>query len=49
MSAARGRACPLCDAPPRNPVGPVYEGKSGVLWRRRSFEERLYRCAEGHI
>jgi hypothetical protein len=41
--------CPLCDAPAATTVGPVYSGSTRSLWRRRSFEETLYRCAEGHI
>jgi hypothetical protein len=41
--------CPLCGAPTATPVGPIYSGSAGVLWRRRTFEEKLFRCAEGHI
>jgi hypothetical protein len=41
--------CALCGAPASTPVGSVYSGTAGPLWRRRTFEERLYRCAEGHV
>lgn len=41
--------CPLCGAPRSIPVGPVYSGTTGSLWRRRAFEETLFRCAEGHV
>lgn len=44
-----GEPCPLCDAPAATTVGPVFAGSTGLLWRRRPFEETLYRCAEGHI
>ncbi len=30
-------------------MGTPYVGAVGFLWRRKSFEEQLYRCAEGHI
>ena len=43
------RVCPLCGAPVAVPVGPVFSGRTGMLWARRQFEERLYRCAEGHV
>lgn len=42
-------ACPLCDAPPRTPVGAPYVGTVGMLWWKRSFDERLHRCLEGHV
>lgn len=42
-------ACPLCGAPPRIPVGAPFVGTVGLLWRKRSFEERLHRCEEGHV
>jgi hypothetical protein len=48
VSVAENR-CPLCGAPKSIPVGPVYSGKIGPLWRRRQFEEKLFRCAEGHV
>lgn len=41
--------CPVCGEAAVNTVGPVYSGSKGVLWRRRSFEETLYRCREGHV
>jgi hypothetical protein len=41
--------CPLCGAAAANSVGPVYGGVKRTLWRRRPFEERLYRCADGHV
>jgi hypothetical protein len=41
--------CPVCGAQAVNTVGPVYSGARGLLWRRRSFEEKLYRCGEGHV
>ena len=44
-----GERCPLCDRPAATTVGPVYSGTVGPLWRRRTFEETLHRCEEGHI
>ena len=41
--------CPLCGAEAANTIGPVYSGATRMLWRRRAFEERLYRCSEGHV
>jgi len=41
--------CPMCGAEAANTVGPVYEGTKRRLWRRLPFEERLYRCTEGHV
>ena len=41
--------CPGCAAPAHTTVGPRYEGAGGMLWRRRTFEEQLFRCLEGHI
>jgi hypothetical protein len=41
--------CPLCGSEAANTVGPVYSGSTGFLWRRRAFEEQLYRCREGHV
>jgi hypothetical protein len=41
--------CPVCGAEAANTVGPVYGGAKRTLWRSRSFEERLYRCEEGHV
>ena len=41
--------CPACGAEAAISVGPVYGGTRRTLWRRRAFEERLYRCAEGHV
>jgi hypothetical protein len=41
--------CPLCGADAAITVGPVYGGVKRTLWRRRPFEEALYRCAEGHV
>jgi hypothetical protein len=42
-------ACPGCGAPPAITVGAPFVGTVGILWWKRSFEEQLYRCAEGHI
>jgi hypothetical protein len=42
-------ACPVCDAPSRTPVGAPYVGTVGILWWKRSFDERLHRCEEGHV
>ena len=44
-----GEPCPLCGAEAAITIGPVYEGTKRKLWRRQRFEERLYRCAEGHV
>jgi hypothetical protein len=41
--------CPGCESPPATTVGAPYVGAAGFLWWKRSFEERLYRCLEGHI
>jgi hypothetical protein len=41
--------CPLCGARAAITVGPVYSGARGMLWRRRAFDERLFRCDEGHV
>ena len=41
--------CPVCGEQAAITVGPVYEGTKRRLWRRRAFEERLYRCPEGHV
>jgi hypothetical protein len=41
--------CPVCGAEAVTTVGPVYGGMKRTLWRRRAFEEALYRCAEGHV
>jgi hypothetical protein len=41
--------CPVCGAEAANTVGPVYSGTTGRLWRRRPFEEQLFRCREGHV
>jgi hypothetical protein len=43
------RPCPACGAPPRTTVGPRYDAVRGLLWRRRSIEEELFRCLEGHV
>lgn len=48
MSAAEHR-CPGCESPPAITVGAPYVGTIGFLWWKREFEERLYRCAEGHV
>ena len=47
--AAEGPPCPGCGAPAATTVGPRYAGRSGMVGRRRSFEEQLFRCAEGHV
>jgi hypothetical protein len=41
--------CPVCGAKAAITVGPVYSGATRVLWRRRRFEEQLFRCEEGHV
>ena len=41
--------CPGCGAPASAPLGAPYVGTVGLLWRKRAFDERLYRCAEGHV
>ena len=41
--------CPMCGAQAAISVGPVYSGSTGMPWRRRSFDERLFRCGEGHV
>ncbi len=41
--------CPACAAPPATTVGPRYAGRAGMLWGRRTFDEQLFRCAEGHV
>jgi len=45
----RPEPCPVCGEPPANTVGPVYAGAKRTLWRRRPFEEQLFRCPEGHV
>jgi hypothetical protein len=45
----RREPCPVCGQPAANTIGPVYSGATRTLWRRRSFEEQLFRCAEGHV
>ena len=44
-----GEPCPACGAPPAAPLGAPFVGTTGLLWRKHPFEERLYRCAEGHV
>jgi len=41
--------CPACGSPAATTVGPRYSGRSGMVGRRRGFEEQLFRCAEGHV
>jgi hypothetical protein len=41
--------CPGCGSPAAAPVGAPFVGTVGLLWRKRAFDERLYRCAEGHV
>jgi len=41
--------CPLCGASSRAPVGAPYVGTVGILRWKRSFDERLHRCGEGHV
>jgi hypothetical protein len=41
--------CPGCESPPAIAVGAPFVGAVGFLWWKRPFEERLYRCLEGHI
>jgi hypothetical protein len=43
------RPCPACGAPASITVGPRYAAQRGLLWRRRSVDEQLFRCAEGHV
>jgi hypothetical protein len=43
------RPCPLCGASSRTSVGAPYVGTVGVLRWKRSFDERLHRCGEGHV
>jgi hypothetical protein len=45
----KGPECPGCGAPPSTTVGAPFVGAVGFLWWKRTFEENLYRCAEGHI
>jgi rRNA maturation protein Nop10 len=45
----RVEPCPVCGEPAVNTVGPVYSGATRTLWRRRPFEEQLFRCPEGHV
>jgi ligand-binding SRPBCC domain-containing protein len=40
---------PLCGAKAAITVGPVYSGATRTLWRRRAFDEQLFRCEEGHV
>jgi hypothetical protein len=47
--AERPPGCPACRAAAAAPLGAPFVGKVRRLWRRSSFEERLYRCAEGHV
>ncbi|HET6657844.1 MAG TPA: hypothetical protein VFG61_08120 [Gaiellaceae bacterium] len=42
-------ACPLCGAEASHTVGPVFSGARRTLFRRRAFEEQLFRCRKGHI
>lgn len=42
-------ACPACRAAAAAPLGAPFVGTVRRLWRRSSFEERLYRCLEGHV
>jgi hypothetical protein len=49
MEHMTGEPCPLCGARAAITVGPVYGGLKRRLWRRIPFEERLYRCAVGHV
>jgi hypothetical protein len=48
-SSAHPPECPACRAAAAAPLGAPFVGTVRRLWRRRSFEERLYRCAEGHV
>jgi rRNA maturation protein Nop10 len=41
--------CPVCGGEAAITVGPVYSGTTRMLWRRRAFEEQLFRCDEGHV
>jgi hypothetical protein len=44
-----GEPCPICGSPAATTVGPVYSGTTRFLWRRRRFDETLFRCLEGHV
>ena len=44
-----GHVCPGCNSPPAVPVGAPFVGAVGFLWWKRTFEEQLYRCSEGHV
>jgi hypothetical protein len=44
-----GEPCPVCGAAAAITVGPVYSGATRTLWRKRTFEEQLFRCGEGHV
>ena len=48
MATAEHR-CPGCGSPPAITVGAPFVGSVGLLWWKKPFEEKLYRCAEGHI
>lgn len=41
--------CPVCGLEAVGRPGPVYAGTVGILWTKCTFEERLFRCAEGHL
>lgn len=49
MTGLTGHPCPGCGAPASISVGAPFVGAVGFLWWKRPFEERLYRCAEGHV
>jgi hypothetical protein len=43
------RPCPVCGAASQAPIGAPYVGTVGVFRWKRSFDERLHRCGEGHV
>jgi hypothetical protein len=49
MRSGTEHRCPGCESPPAITVGAPFVGAVGFLWWKRPFEERLYRCLEGHI
>ncbi len=49
MSEPAREACPGCGTPQAISIGSPFVGAVGFLWWKRPFEERLFRCAEGHV
>jgi hypothetical protein len=44
-----GEPCPVCGVEAAITIGPVYGGATRKLWRKHTFEERLFRCGQGHV